>query len=176
MRRPTLVPVRTLILRRRYLAEDRILCWELVAKRGHNWVLKYVKSAWGETDVPDQVPEFISQRRRWLNGSFFAAVYSLTHIFQVRRTEHSWRKTVALYFQGVYNFFNLLFAWFQMANYVRSSCAVHTSWTDSPAQYIFFILLSSSLGDPMLKLPKAVHIVNLFLQVRPSRLLQVTLD
>ena len=52
-----------------YLAEDRILCWELVAKvcceecnpltpqRGSSWVLKYVKSAYGETDVPDTVPE-----------------------------------------------------------------------------------------------------------------------
>ena len=35
-----------------YLAEDRILCWELVAKRNERWVLKYVKSAKGETDVP----------------------------------------------------------------------------------------------------------------------------
>lgn len=43
-----------------YLAEDRILCWELVAKRNERWVLKYVKSATGETDVPgktiDSVP------------------------------------------------------------------------------------------------------------------------
>lgn len=35
-----------------YLAEDRILCWELVAKRGDRWVLKYVKGCTGETDVP----------------------------------------------------------------------------------------------------------------------------
>lgn len=35
-----------------YLAEDRILCWELVAKRNERWVLKYVNSAKGETDVP----------------------------------------------------------------------------------------------------------------------------
>jgi chitin synthase len=35
-----------------YLAEDRILCWELVAKRSSNWVLKFVKRAKGETDVP----------------------------------------------------------------------------------------------------------------------------
>nr|CAA61027.1 Chitin synthetase I [Ustilago maydis]prf//2208421A chitin synthase [Ustilago maydis] len=52
-----------------YLAEDRILCFELAAKRGHGWVLKYVKSARGVTDVPEGLPEFISQRRRWLNGS-----------------------------------------------------------------------------------------------------------
>lgn len=35
-----------------YLAEDRILCWELVAKKGERWVLKYVKGCTGETDVP----------------------------------------------------------------------------------------------------------------------------
>ncbi|KAL0254411.1 Chitin synthase, class 2 [Diplodia seriata] len=39
-----------------YLAEDRILCWELVAKRSERWVLKYVKSATGETDVPGRLP------------------------------------------------------------------------------------------------------------------------
>lgn len=43
-----------------YLAEDRILCWELVAKRNESWVLKYVKAATGETDVPGMLIEFIS--------------------------------------------------------------------------------------------------------------------
>ena len=38
-----------------YLAEDRILCWELVSKRGQSWILHYVKSAYAVTDVPDQV-------------------------------------------------------------------------------------------------------------------------
>jgi chitin synthase len=38
-----------------YLAEDRILCWELVAKRGERWVLKYVKGCTGETDVPGKI-------------------------------------------------------------------------------------------------------------------------
>jgi chitin synthase len=51
-----------------YLAEDRILCYELVAKKDQAWILRYVSSAYGETDVPNTIPEFISQRRRWLNG------------------------------------------------------------------------------------------------------------
>lgn len=115
--------------------------------------------------MPDQVPEFISQRRRWLNGSFFAAVYSLWHIFQLGRTEHSRWKALALYFQGVYNLLNLVFAWFSMANYVRPLPPVVWCRRLIPGQYIFFILLSSSLEDPSLKMPKAIRIVNLFLQV-----------
>ncbi|CAG8576054.1 9674_t:CDS:2, partial [Racocetra fulgida] len=66
-----------------YLAEDRILCFELVAKKDKSWKLKYVKAAKAETDVPDNVAEFISQRRRWLNGSFFAAFYSIAHFTRI---------------------------------------------------------------------------------------------
>jgi chitin synthase len=51
--------------------------------------LHYVKSAYADTDVPDTLSEFISQRRRWLNGSFFAAVYAITHVFDVFRTSQS---------------------------------------------------------------------------------------
>jgi chitin synthase len=60
-----------------YLAEDRILCYELVAKKDSKWILQYVKNSTGETDVPTEVHDFIGQRRRWLNGSFFAAVYTV---------------------------------------------------------------------------------------------------
>lgn len=44
-----------------YLAEDRILCWELVAKRDERWILKYVKSCVGETDVPGKISHFNCQ-------------------------------------------------------------------------------------------------------------------
>jgi len=99
-----------------YLAEDRILCWELVAKRREQWVLKFVSQAKGETDVPDTVPEFISQRRRWLNGAFFAAVYSLLHFRQIWTTDHTiWRK-IMLHIEFVYQFINLLFTFFSLVS------------------------------------------------------------
>lgn len=95
-----------------YLAEDRILAFELVAKANCRWVLRYVSNAVGETDVPDTIAEFINQRRRWLNGSFFAAVYSLAHTMQFMRTDHSFGRKTALLIETVYSFFNILFAWF----------------------------------------------------------------
>ena len=44
-----------------YLAEDRILCFELITKAGESWTLKYVKSAKAITDVPKSLPELICQ-------------------------------------------------------------------------------------------------------------------
>ncbi|GAC73708.1 chitin synthase/hyaluronan synthase [Moesziomyces antarcticus T-34] len=129
-----------------YLAEDRILCFELAAKRGHGWVLKYVKSARGVTDVPEGLPEFISQRRRWLNGSFFAAVYALYHTAQFVRSGHNvWRKSL-LVFESFYSFINMCFAWFGLANY-----------------YIFFRILTTSLEDPTFKL-RGIGVFNVFMQ------------
>jgi len=60
-----------------FLAEDRILCFELVAKKNEKWVLTYVKPSKAETDVPETAVELIGQRRRWLNGSFAASVVRL---------------------------------------------------------------------------------------------------
>lgn len=100
-----------------YLAEDRILCFELVAKKNCRWVLKYVKSAKAETDVPDTIGEFISQRRRWLNGSFFAAVYASYNWMKIYQTNHSTLRKLALTVEYIYNIINLLFSWFNIANF-----------------------------------------------------------
>ncbi|OTA98560.1 glycosyltransferase family 2 protein [Hypoxylon sp. CI-4A] len=131
-----------------YLAEDRILCWELVAKRSERWVLKYVKGCTGETDVPDSVPEFISQRRRWLNGAFFAAVYSLVHFKQIWMTDHTVARKVLLHIEFVYQFLQLLFTFFSLANFYLTFYFVAGGITDPSvdpfghniALYIFTVL------------------------------------
>ena len=99
-----------------YLAEDRILCFELVAKRNCRWILQYVKSSTGETDVPDSMTEFILQRRRWLNGSFFAAVYALAHFYQIYRSDHSALRKMMFLVEFTYQGFNMLFAWFAIVS------------------------------------------------------------
>ncbi|KAL8382588.1 hypothetical protein RB595_006392 [Gaeumannomyces hyphopodioides] len=114
-----------------YLAEDRILCWELVAKRDERWVLKYVKGCTGETDVPDTVPEFISQRRRWLNGAFFAAIYSLVHFRQIWATDHTIARKVLLHIEFIYQLLNVLFTYFSLANF-----------------YLTFYFVAGGLADP----------------------------
>ncbi|KAL4080486.1 glycosyltransferase family 2 protein, partial [Scleroderma citrinum] len=124
-----------------YLAEDRILCWELVSKRGGSWILHYVKSAYAVTDVPDQVPELISQRRRWLNGSFFAAIHSLVHFHYIYRSSHTFARKFWIHIEMFYQLYNLIFAWFSLGNY-----------------YIAFIILSDALESyvPSLHIPNII--------------------
>ncbi|KAI8376085.1 chitin synthase 1 [Radiomyces spectabilis] len=116
-----------------YLAEDRILCYELVAKKEAHWVLHYVSSAYGETDVPDKVPEFISQRRRWLNGSFFAGIYALYHWRKVWTSDHSFIRKFMFMIEDLYNTYNLIFSWFALGNF-----------------YLTFFILTSALGSDTL--------------------------
>ncbi|KAG9315524.1 glycosyltransferase family 2 protein [Chiua virens] len=125
-----------------YLAEDRILCWELVSKQGCSWILHYVKSAFAVTDVPDQVPELISQRRRWLNGSFFAGVHSTVHFHYIYRSSHTFIRKFWIHIEMVYQLYNLIFSWFALGNY-----------------YIAFVILTTALEDYI----SSLHYLNVVL-------------
>ncbi|KAJ4306139.1 Chitin synthase, class 3 [Collariella sp. IMI 366227] len=100
-----------------FLAEDRILCFELVAKAGQKWHLSYIKAAKGETDVPEGAPEFISQRRRWLNGSFAASLYSLMHFGRMYKSGHNILRMFFFHIQLIYNILNVIFTWFSLSSY-----------------------------------------------------------
>ncbi|ESK97608.1 chitin synthase [Moniliophthora roreri MCA 2997] len=99
-----------------FLAEDRILCFELVAKKNDRWTLTYVKPSKAETDVPESAPELIGQRRRWLNGSFAASVYALVNFFKLYQSGHGIFRMFFFHIQALYNIFSLVFSWFALAN------------------------------------------------------------
>jgi|EP00937_MAST-01D_sp_MAST-1D-sp2_P001351 cellulose synthase/poly-beta-1,6-N-acetylglucosamine synthase-like glycosyltransferase len=96
-----------------YLAEDRILCFEIVARNDCNWVLRYVKNAVAETDVPMTLHDLVKQRRRWLNGSFFAILYAIGNFNRVwTRSTHSLARKLAITLQFVTYVINLALNWF----------------------------------------------------------------
>lgn len=107
-----------------FLAEDRILCFELVAKAGQKWHLSYIKAAKGETDVPEGAPEFIGQRRRWLNGSFAATLYSLMHFGRMYKSSHNLIRMFFLHVQLIYNILNVMFSWFSLASYYLTTTVI----------------------------------------------------
>lgn len=100
-----------------YLAEDRILGFEMLARQGCNWTMHYVKDAVARTDVPDDLVSLIAQRRRWLNGAFFATVFSIWNWGRVySESSHSVPRKIALFVLYVYNLIYTVFGFFLPAN------------------------------------------------------------
>ncbi len=77
------------------------------------------------------MPEFVSQRRRWLNGAFFAAVYSLVHFKQIWLTDHTIARKILLHLEFLYQLLQLLFTYFSLANF-----------------YLTFYFIAGGLSDP----------------------------
>eukprot|EP00887_Chlorella_sp_A99_P006915 scaffold2.g6915.t1 len=71
-----------------YLAEDRVLCLEIVARKNSKYYLEYVKEAVAEADPVTKLAGLIKQRRRWLNGTFFAQIYALSNWGRIWTESH----------------------------------------------------------------------------------------
>jgi chitin synthase len=71
----------------------------------------------------------ILQRRRWLNGSFFAAVYALAHFYEIFRSDHSFMRKLMFLLEFAFQTINMIFAWFQLGNF-----------------FLVFHILTTSLG------------------------------
>lgn len=115
-----------------FLAEDRILCFELVVKKGEAWILKYVKAAKATTDVPDGVAELIGQRRRWLNGSLFAGIFALLHFGRIWTSGQSFLRKILLQLQVIYNLAQLVLTASGVANCFLASYFLIKSATSNP--------------------------------------------
>ncbi|CAG8607125.1 10905_t:CDS:2 [Gigaspora rosea] len=127
-----------------YLAEDRILCFELVTKRNGEWLLHYVKSSIAETDIPKSIDQLISQRRRWLNGSFFASLYAVSHFYYILRSKHSSGRKFFLLIEMLYQAYSLFFSWFALGNFYLTFFILgtilyntHATSTINISEYIF---------------------------------------
>ncbi|KAI5124112.1 hypothetical protein M0805_000926 [Coniferiporia weirii] len=150
--------------RNMYLAEDRILCFEIVTKKREAWVLRYVKSAKATTDVPTSVPEFISQRRRWLNGSLFAAIHATVFFFRIWTSGQNFFRKIFLQIEFIYNAVQLLFTWTSLANfylafYFLVSSATSNSKTDA------FNFLSEGAGTKVFEIVLKLYIALIFIIV-----------
>lgn len=131
-----------------YLAEDRILCFELVAKKDKNYVLRFVSGAKAETDVPEKIDDFVLQRRRWLNGSLFAAMYAIFHWTQIWRSNHSLFRKLWLQLEFYYHLVTVLVSWFSLASF-----------------FLVFRILTRNLGSPQVGFALGKYISTAFLWV-----------
>lgn len=56
-----------------YLAEDRVMCYQIYVKKDEGYYLTYIPDAKAFTDAPESLLVLMKQRRRWMNGALFAA-------------------------------------------------------------------------------------------------------
>jgi len=147
--------------RNMYLAEDRILCFEIVTKKREGWVLKYVKSAKASTDVPTTVPEFISQRRRWLNGSLFASIHSTIFFYRIWTSGQNPIRMLVLQIEFIYNAVQLIFTWTSLANFYLAFFFLVSSAT-APGQGNAFNFLSSGVSQLIFEIFLKLYIALLF--------------
>ena len=108
-----------------YLAEDRVLCFELVAKRNSDWTLHYEAGAVADTDVPDNILELIKQRRRWLNGAFFSLAYYVSKFPRITKdSAHSWPRKFIFHIQFLYQLSSMVLNWFTVGSLYLSFAIV----------------------------------------------------
>jgi len=146
--------------RNMYLAEDRILCFEIVTKKREGWILKYVKSAKASTDVPSTVPEFISQRRRWLNGSLFASIHATVYFFRIWTSGQNFFRKIFLQLEFIYNAVQLVFTWTSLANFYLAFFFLVSSATTASSDAFNF--LSEGAGKAVFEIFLNLYIGLLF--------------
>ncbi|KAF0395990.1 glycosyltransferase family 2 protein [Gigaspora margarita] len=102
------------------------------------------KTTKAKTDVPDNVPEFIFQRRCWLNGSFFTAFYSIFKFTHIWRSEQPFFRKILLQIQFVYNGIQLIFNWFSLSTTSNSEIDPFKGHGDNlfdAAQSLYLIII-----------------------------------
>lgn len=97
-----------------YLAEDRVLCFSLVTQKNKQYILRYVKNSVAETDVPSSLNTLLRQRRRWINGSWFALIDNLRSWRRIYDSDHTWWRKSIFCMQMIYYITNVSFAWFMV--------------------------------------------------------------
>jgi cellulose synthase/poly-beta-1,6-N-acetylglucosamine synthase-like glycosyltransferase len=101
----------------KYLAEDRIMCLEIVSKprskeNNQGYILRYVPGVKAFTDGVTCLGKLIKQRRRWFNGSMFATYYVLRNMPKVWRSDNSFFRKIFFMFLYLYIVVTTLIGYF----------------------------------------------------------------
>lgn len=116
-----------------YLAEDRVLCNALICSPGARNMLSYVPSAFAETDVPSNMITLMKQRRRWLNGAFFASLHTVWNglfLGKICKANHSFLRTFGLSLEYFYYAVHALMVWFLCGFFYFLFVAIWTTSLD----------------------------------------------
>ncbi|KAF9167103.1 Chitin synthase, class 2 [Actinomortierella ambigua] len=117
------------VLKYSYFAEDQILPFLVTTLPHRSYRMKYVRSAWAETELPFGVGSFLGKKRKWQNRRFFGLIYAWFNIGAVWRSGHNWLRKLMLTLEIVYLACDTAFWFLALGNY-----------------YIVFYYMSKSLA------------------------------
>ncbi|OMJ76463.1 hypothetical protein SteCoe_24170 [Stentor coeruleus] len=100
-----------------YLAEDRVLCLSLISKKKSSYLIRYVKNSIAETDVPENISTLMSQRRRWVNGSWFSLIDSIRKCAKIYQSDHNFCRKIIFSLQMFYYVLTVLFTWVMVGSF-----------------------------------------------------------
>lgn len=149
----------------RFLAEDRVLGFELMAGSRGDYHIHYAVDCVAETEACETLADLLKQRRRWINGAFTCRAYVQANLGRYLRTSTSgwWRKlrTVftggfALSLSNAWEWFSPLLLLTSLAGALRgaASLAARVGW---PACGVYGILASLWLAPSLLVLSGRAH-------------------
>mmetsp|Transcript_26815 Transcript_26815/g.48327 ORF Transcript_26815/g.48327 Transcript_26815/m.48327 type:complete len:800 (+) Transcript_26815:79-2478(+) len=160
-----------------YLAEDRILCAELIFKKGASHILRFIFDAKAETDVPSDIFVLLAQRRRWFNGSRFAIRRTLESMRTVREAaacvcktenDHNGLRQALFSFMILYYLMNAVISYFSVGLFflafsllVRQEYPQEADSTDAIDDLFTF-------GDTILKLLFTGIVLNIIIALGAS--------
>lgn len=98
-----------------FLAEDRVLSVALVFRAHHKNILTYVSNSIAYTDVPRSFVAIMQQRRRWINGTWFAVLHTFGRLNQLKDSSHSMLWKCCICNLMGYNFLMVLAAYLSPA-------------------------------------------------------------
>ena len=139
----------------KYLAEDRIMCLEILAKKDEEWLIHYVPGSKWYTDPPYTFTQLLKQRRRWFNGTLFVSFHVLGNMWRVwHRKSSSWFRNILIMLLYLYMFVHMilsyilvgvffgLFSVFVRAVFPTTTCTDFTSISQIiETVYIIFLFL-----------------------------------
>ena len=147
-----------------YLAEDRVLCLSLISKKNSSYLTRYVKRSIAETDVPETIPSLMSQRRRWINGSWFSLVDSIKKCTKIYESKHNCCRKCIFSCQMAYYVVGILFSWVMVGSFYMAIKIVVEQTIDYKSS--FFVASDSLILAYFMLL---IFVFVMALGVRPGR-------
>lgn len=152
-----------------YLAEDRVLSIALVLDPQNKICLKYVDKSIAMVDVPRSFVNIIQQRRRWINGSWFALMHTFMYFGNMKDTTHSFFRKAGLVMLIIFHAFSAVVSYFSPAIfYMYLHIILNKAFTDELSYLaslikgiygaVILILFVSSLGNRPSSTPRIFRV------------------